>query len=100
MLDVIHPDLIGGVAAVLTTIAFVPPVLKSWRTRSTRDVSLVMFVIFTTGLSLWLIYGFVIESWPIIVANIVTLSLTITMIALKIRGEPDTEPRRTTRSDP
>ena len=85
MLDAIHPDLLGGVAAVLTTIAFVPQVMKSWRSGSTRDVSLGMFVIFTTGLSLWLIYGFVIDSRPIIIANIVTLGLTGIIIALKLR---------------
>ncbi|MEP4378607.1 MAG: SemiSWEET transporter [Alphaproteobacteria bacterium] len=86
MLDAIHPDLIGGVAAVLTTIAFVPQVVKSWQTRSTRDISLGMFVIFGTGLSLWLVYGFIIESRPIIVANVVTLMLVAAMIAMKLRG--------------
>ena len=85
MLDAIHPDLLGGIAALLTTIAFVPQVWKSWRSGSTRDVSLGMFLFFTTGISLWLIYGFVIESRPIIVANIVTLALTSIIIALKLR---------------
>jgi len=93
MLDAIHPDLLGGVAAVLTTIAFVPQVMKSWRSGSTRDVSLGMFVIFTTGLSLWLAYGFIIESRPIIVANIVTLALTGIIIALKLRDMFGRTPR-------
>lgn len=87
MLEAIHPDLIGGVAAVLTTIAFIPQVIKSWQTRSTRDVSLGMFVIFGTGLSLWLIYGFIIDSMPIIAANTVTLTLVAAMIAMKLRGD-------------
>lgn len=93
MLDAIHPDLLGGVAAVLTTIAFVPQVMKSWRSGSTRDVSLGMFVIFTTGLSLWLVYGFIIESRPIIIANIVTLGLTGIIIALKLRDMFGRTPR-------
>jgi MtN3 and saliva related transmembrane protein len=87
MLETLHPDLIGTAAAVLTTIAFVPQVVKSWRTRSTRDVSLVMFMIFATGLALWLVYGIMIESRPIIVANVITLVLASTMIVLKLRGE-------------
>jgi len=76
MLDSIHPDLIGGVAAVLTTIAFLPQVIKSWRSRSTRDVSLGMFLILNTGIVLWLIY-----------ANTVTLILTGTILVLKLRGD-------------
>lgn len=96
MLDAVHPDLLGGVAAVLTTIAFVPQVLKSWRSGSTRDVSLGMFVIFTTGLSLWLVYGFIIESRPIIVANVVTLGLTGIIIALKLRDIFGRTPRTPT----
>lgn len=93
MLDAIHPDLLGGVAAVLTTIAFVPQVMKSWRSGSTQDVSLGMFVIFTTGLTLWLVYGFIIESRPIIIANIVTLGLTGIIIALKLRDMFGQTPR-------
>jgi len=93
MLEAIHPDLLGGVAAVLTTIAFVPQVMKSWRSGSTRDVSLGMFVVFTTGLSLWLIYGFIIESRPIIIANVVTLGLTGIIIALKLRDMFGRTPR-------
>ena len=93
MLDTIHPDVFGGVAAILTTIAFVPQVMKSWRSGSTRDVSLGMFVIFSTGLSLWLVYGFIIESRPIIIANIVTLSLTGIIITFKLRDMFGQTPR-------
>lgn len=84
-------EVIGGVAAVLTTIAFVPQVVKSWRTRSTRDVSLGMFLILSTGMSLWLVYGILLGSLPLIVANVVTLALAGTMIVLKLRGEPEPE---------
>ncbi|CAN0578840.1 unnamed protein product [Laminaria digitata] len=87
MLDSIHPDLIGGVAAVLTTIAFLPQVIKSWRSRSTQDVSLGMFLILNTGIVLWLIYGLILESRPLIYANTVTLILTGTILVLKLRGD-------------
>ncbi len=87
MLDSIHPDLTGGVAAVLTTIAFLPQVIKSWRSRSTRDVSLGMFLILNTGIVLWLIYGLILESRPLIYANTVTLILTGTILVLKLRGD-------------
>lgn len=90
MLDQIHPDVIGGVAAVLTTIAFLPQVIKSWRSRSTRDVSLGMFLILNTGIVLWLIYGLILESRPLIYANTVTLILTGTILALKLRGDRPT----------
>ena len=89
MLDFIHPDVIGGVAAVLTTIAFLPQVLKSWRSGSTRDVSLVMFVILNTGIVLWLLYGLILESRPLIFVNTVTLVLTGTILVLKLRGRGD-----------
>ena len=87
MLDVIHPDVIGGVAAVLTTIAFLPQVIKSWRSGSTRDVSLGMFAILNTGIVLWLVYGLILGSKPLIFANAVTLFLTGTILVLKIRGD-------------
>lgn len=87
MLDFIHPDAIGGVAAVLTTIAFLPQVIKSWRSGSTRDVSLGMFLILNTGIVLWLIYGLALGSLPLILANGVTLFLTGTIMFLKIRGD-------------
>lgn len=87
MLDFVHPDVIGGVAAVLTTIAFLPQVLKSWRSGSTRDVSLGMFLILNTGIILWLIYGLVLGSLPLIFANAVTLFLTGTILFLKLRGD-------------
>lgn len=87
MLDFIPPDVIGGVAAVLTTIAFLPQVIKSWRTRSTRDVSMGMFVILNTGIVLWLAYGLLLDSMPLILANAVTLFLTGTILVLKIRGD-------------
>jgi MtN3 and saliva related transmembrane protein len=80
-------ELLGGVAALLTTAAFVPQVVKSWRTRSTRDVSLAMYAVFAAGLALCLVYGFLLGSRPIIVANTVTLALAFVIIGLKLRGD-------------
>ena len=78
-------DLIGMIAGTLTTIAFVPQVWKVWKTRSTRDVSLGMYVVFTTGVAFWLVYGLMLGAWPIVLANTVTLALTGTVLVLKLR---------------
>jgi MtN3 and saliva related transmembrane protein len=78
-------DLLGFVAGTLTTIAFVPQVMKIWRTRSTRDISLGMFATFSTGVLLWLLYGAAIGSWPIVLANGVTLVLALAILSLKLR---------------
>ena len=77
-------DLVGYVAAILTTIAFVPQALTSWRTRDLSGVSLPMYSIFTAGVAMWLAYGVMLGSWPIIVANAITLTLSGTVLALKV----------------
>jgi MtN3 and saliva related transmembrane protein len=78
-------DAIGYAAAALTTFAFIPQVVKSWRTRSTGDLSSTMLVVFTAGILLWLIYGLAGGSMPVILANAVTLILSATLVVLKIR---------------
>lgn len=78
-------DLLGLVAGTLTTAAFVPQVVKILRTRSTDDISLGMFALFNAGLVLWLGYGFLIDSVPIIVTNLITLVLALTILFLKLR---------------
>jgi MtN3 and saliva related transmembrane protein len=77
-------ELIGYLAAGLTTIAFVPQAMKSWRTRDLAGVSLSMYTLFTLGLALWLAYGILLGSWPVILANAVTLLLAGVVLALKI----------------
>lgn len=77
-------DVLGLMAGILTTIAFVPQVLKIHRTRSGKDISRGMISIFSVGVLLWLVYGIVIDSLPLILANSVTLVLTLAIIALKI----------------
>lgn len=79
------PDLIGYGAAVLTTAAFVPQALKSWSSRDLSGISLSMYSLFTLGVSLWLFYGIALQSWPIILANGITLALAGVVLALKIR---------------
>lgn len=83
--DLVSADLLGLVAGTLTTIAFVPQVVKLWRSRSTRDISLGMFVTFSIGVALWLLYGLAIHAWPIVLANAVTLLLALTILILKLR---------------
>ncbi len=78
-------NLLGAIAGTLTTIAFVPQVVKTWRTRSTHDISLGMFALFSTGLVLWLIYGALIGSLPIVITNLVTLVLALTILFFKLR---------------
>lgn len=76
---------LGYLAGTLTTIAFVPQLVKIWRSKSADDVSLAMFLIFTTGVTLWLLYGLLIGAWPVIVANAVTLVLACAILVLKLR---------------
>lgn len=78
-------DGLGLAAGALTTLAFVPQLLKIRATRSGRDVSMRAFVIFSTGVALWLAYGLLIGSFPIILANTVTLLLALAIMVLKIR---------------
>jgi len=78
------PDLIGYGAAALTTAAFVPQALKSWSSRDLSGISLSMYSLFTLGVALWLIYGITLESWPIILANGITLALAGMVLILKI----------------
>jgi MtN3 and saliva related transmembrane protein len=78
-------DWIGSTAAVCTTISFFPQLIRVWRRKSARDISLTMFLLFSFGLACWLVYGIGIGSLPIIAANIVTLTLALAILALKLR---------------
>jgi MtN3 and saliva related transmembrane protein len=77
--------LIGLGAATLTTASFLPQVIKAWRSRSTHDISLGMFTLMATGNSLWLFYGVLISDLPLVAANLITLGLSGTILALKLR---------------
>jgi MtN3 and saliva related transmembrane protein len=76
--------IIGYVAALCTTVAFVPQVIKTWKSRSAKDLSLGMFSIFCAGVSLWLIYGIYVKDYPVMVANGATLVLAITLLYFKL----------------
>lgn len=76
---------IGFVAATLTTLSFVPQAVRTIRTRDTRGISLWMYVMFTVGLACWLAYGIVLMSWPMILSNIVTLALSLSILTMKLR---------------
>jgi MtN3 and saliva related transmembrane protein len=78
-------DTLGLLAGTLTTIAFFPQLYKTWKSKSARDVSLVMMITFSIGVFLWLVYGLVIHAMPVIVANAVTLVLALLIVLLKIR---------------
>ncbi len=78
-------DLIGTSAAILTTVSFIPQVWQIWRTRHTKDISLGMYATFTFGVALWLAYGILLQSWPIIIANSITTCLAGAVLIMKIR---------------
>jgi MtN3 and saliva related transmembrane protein len=81
----INADLIGYVAAALTTSSFVPQAIKTIRSRDTRAISLGMYVTFTIGIALWFVYGVTLGSWPVILSNVLTFLLAAVILALKIR---------------
>jgi MtN3 and saliva related transmembrane protein len=81
----IKPDWIGSIAAVLTTVSFMPQVWRIFRTRHTHDISLGMYAIFTAGVAMWLAYGILLGAWPIVFANGITLLLAGTVLVMKIR---------------
>lgn len=78
-------NVLGLIAGSLTTAAFVPQVVKTWRTRSTADISLGMFALFALGVLLWLLYGVSIGSLPIVIANGITFALAAVIVILKLR---------------
>ncbi len=75
----------GYLAAAMTTLAFVPQAVKTIRTRDTRSISLGMYVVFTAGIAMWLVYGIALNSVPMILANIVTFLLSATILGLKLK---------------
>ena len=78
-------ELIGFLAAICTTGAFVPQLVRVLRLRSARDISLPTFLLFSIGLILWTLYGIYIGSIPVITSNAITLLLSGTIVVLKIR---------------
>lgn len=79
-----NPEFLGMLAAICTTIAFLPQTIRVIRTRSVKDISLTMYIIFCIGVALWIVYGVFLESTPLILANVVTLALSSSILFLKI----------------
>lgn len=79
------PRIIGLTAATLTTLAFIPQLWRTLRTRDTRGISLGMYAAYTVGIALWLVYGLLLHDLPITLANSVTLLLAAIMLAFKLR---------------
>ena len=78
-------EAVGMVAGCCTTLAYLPQVVKAWRTRRTQDLSLGMYLVLATGVALWLVYGLLIGSPSVVAANGVTLLLVLVVVALKLR---------------
>jgi MtN3 and saliva related transmembrane protein len=87
-------DLLGLAAGALTTIAFVPQVVRIVKTRSAHDISWWMFGLFSAGVVLWLWYGMMLQALPVIVANVITLALALAILFLKWRYGRDALPPR------
>jgi MtN3 and saliva related transmembrane protein len=78
-------ELFGYLAATLTTVSFVPQVVQVWRTKHTKDISLGMYSIFTAGIAVWLVYGILLGSKPIIIANCITILLAGSVLTMKLK---------------
>ena len=79
------PEMIGYLAAFLTTCSFVPQAWLTFRTRNVSGISLGMYTVFACGVALWLTYGLLLGAWPIVVANTITLALALVILAMKLR---------------
>lgn len=77
--------LIGLAAGIFTTISFLPQVIKAWKSKSTKDISTGMYIVLAIGLLLWAVYGFEINSLPVILTNSLGLILTLLVLFLKIK---------------
>jgi len=78
-------SILGYFAALCTTIAFIPQAVKVFKTKHTKDISLGMFSLLNFGFVLWLIYGIILQSYPIILANAITMVFAIYILITKIR---------------
>jgi MtN3 and saliva related transmembrane protein len=78
-------DAIGYIAATLTTASFLPQALQTFRTKDVSGISLGMYSVFTLGVSLWLLYGVLLQAWPIVVSNAVTVALASYILAMKLK---------------
>lgn len=78
-------EIIGSIAAILTTASFVPQAWHTFKTRDVRGISLGMYSTFTAGVACWLVYGVLLDAWPIVIANCITLALAAMILGMKLR---------------
>ena len=78
-------DIVGAVAAILTTASFVPQAWHTFTTGDVRGISLGMYSVFTAGVACWLVYGWLLGAWPIVIANCITLALSLAILVMKLR---------------
>jgi MtN3 and saliva related transmembrane protein len=78
-------DFIGYAAATLTTASFIPQAWLTFKTRDVSGISLSMYSAFTLGIALWLAYGLLIEAWPVVIANVITLALASSILWMRLR---------------
>ena len=78
-------DILGYSAGAITSLTFLPQVIKTWKVKSAKEISLLMFVIAAVNEVMWIIYGALLDNWVIILTNIIVLSMALTMIYFKLR---------------
>lgn len=78
-------DILGYSAGAITSLTFLPQVIKTWKLRSAKEISLLMFIIAAINEVMWIIYGALLDNWVIILTNIIVLSMALTMIYFKLR---------------
>ena len=77
-------EIVGSVAALLTTVAFFPQAWHTFRTRDVSGISLGMYSVFALGVACWLVYGILLGAWPIVIANCITLALSVAILVMKL----------------
>lgn len=78
-------DILGYAAGAITSLTFLPQVIKTWKEKSAKDVSLMMFIIAAVNEVMWIVYGALLNNWVIILTNAIVLAMSLTMIFLKLR---------------
>jgi len=78
-------DIVGYLAGTLVVLSLLPQIIKSWKTKSTGDLSLPRYIVYIVGVSLWLIYGILLPNYPMLIMNIAALSLALVMLYLKLK---------------
>lgn len=78
-------DILGYTAGIFIVISLIPQIIKSWKTKSTKDLSLPRYLIYIIGIILWFVYGLIIRNGPMIVMNAINLALAFSILSLKIK---------------